>query len=590
MSFGQTRSVTLEGLSGSVVDVQAHLSGGLPAFMLGGLPDAACAQSPNRVKAAAASIGRSLAQDRITVNLSPASIPKNGSGFDLPIALAVVAALGMVPPRRLRDVVHLGELGLDGSVRPVRGVLPAVLCAARAGVRDVVVPAGNAAEALLVPDVRIHAVSHLAELVKAYTGTGETLSIGAGDVKGELPRHRTVPDLADVVGQEEARTALELAAAGGHHLFLLGPPGSGKTMLAERLVSILPRLTRDQSIDVLAVRSLLGVTAAELEVEGVAPFVAPHHSATQAAIIGGGSGAVRPGAISQAHHGVLFLDEAPEFRTGALQALRQPLESGAVVVARARTTVRFPARFQLVMAANPCPCGLGFGKGIGCSCTPLAKRSYLGRLSGPLLDRVDLQVQVPAVTRSALAGEAGESSAVVAARVAEARRVQGDRWGAAPWALNSQVPGGHLRRGRWRLPSRVTRDIDGSLDRGQLTLRGYDRVLRLGRTIDLHLCEPLSTSESRRTRPAFRLVCPVSARTARSDVVIAAGPSCRNRLTTTCLPAVAVVAPASRPCSKASSAGRRTSSWHGPWTVCSGTDATSSGSTSCASPGERSSR
>lgn len=483
MSFGRTRSVTLEGLTGTVVDVEAHLSGGLPAFMLGGLPDTACAQSPNRVKAATASIGRSLAQERITVNLSPASIHKNGTGFDLPIAIAVATALKLIEPERVRDLVHLGELALDGVIRSVHGVLPAVLSAARAGCRDVVVPVDNAAEARLVPGIRVHAVAHLGDLITAYASGAESFGVEVPSPRRRPALVRAPLDLSDVVGQEEARLALELAAAGGHHLFLLGPPGSGKTMLAERLSSILPRLSRDQSIDVLAVRSLLGVTAAELSVEGLPPFVAPHHSATQAAIIGGGSRAVKPGAISQAHHGVLFLDEAPEFKSSVLQSLRQPLESGRVVVSRARTTVLYPARFQLVMAANPCPCGLGFGKGVGCSCTPLAKRGYLGRLSGPLLDRVDLQVQVPAVTRSSLAGVTGESSAVVAARVHRARQAQAARWAETPWELNSQVPGSTLRRGRWRLPPATTTDLDRALDRGQLTLRGYDRVARVGWTI-----------------------------------------------------------------------------------------------------------
>lgn len=483
VTFGRTRSVTLEGLAGALVEVEAHLSNGLPAFMLGGLPDTACAQGPGRVKAAAASIGRSLAQERITVNLSPASLPKNGSGFDLPIMVAVLAALRVVPAAKVSEVVHLGELGLDGTIRPVRGVLPAVLTAAREGCREVVVPPENAAEAGLVPGIRVHAVRHIADLVSAYAADGPLALGPVSSVRLPGRRRQPMPDLSDVIGQEEARTAVELAAAGGHHLFLVGPPGSGKTMLAERLVSVLPALTREQSIDVLAVRSLLGVSADELEIGGAPPFVAPHHTASQAAIIGGGSGVVRPGAISQAHHGVLFLDEAPEFRTGALQSLRQPLEAGLVVVSRARASVHFPARFQLVMAANPCPCGLGFGKGGECLCRPMAKRAYIGKLSGPLLDRVDLQVQVPAVTRSSLSGEPGESSAAVAERVRAARAAQGRRWADTPWSLNSQVPGAWLRRGSGRLPRSVTADIDTALDRGHLTLRGYDRVLRVGWTV-----------------------------------------------------------------------------------------------------------
>jgi magnesium chelatase family protein len=480
--FGSTRSVTLEGLVGAVVEVEAHLSGGLPAFMLAGLPDAACAQSPHRVKAAMAGVGRLLSQDRITVNLSPASIPKNGSGFDLPIAVSVAAAVGRVPASAVREVVHIGELGLDGGIRAVRGVLPAVLSASRAGFRDVVVPPANAAEARLVPEVRVHTAASLGDLLASYAAT-ERPPEAEPDAADRSDPVAGGPDLTEVVGQEEARNALEVAAAGGHHLFLLGPPGSGKTMLAERLVSILPRLTREQSIDVLAVKSLLGLTAAELDLRGLPPFVAPHHSASQAAIIGGGSGQVRPGLISQAHHGVLFLDEAPEFKVGALQALRQPLESGHVVVARARSAVRFPARFQLVMAANPCPCGLGYGKGVGCSCSPRDKRAYVAKLSGPLLDRVDLQVEVQAVTRASLEHGGGETSEEVASRVAAARAAQAERWQDTRWRLNSEVPGSRLRRSPWRLPGSVTTDLERALDRGTLTLRGYDRVLRVGWTL-----------------------------------------------------------------------------------------------------------
>jgi magnesium chelatase family protein len=489
MALGRTRSVALTGLEGAVVSVEADIAQGLPHFAVSGLPDTACGQSPDRVKAATANSGLALPQRRITINLSPASIPKAGTGFDVAIAVAALGAAGTIPVPSAEPVVHIGELGLDGSIRPVRGVLPSVLAAARQGAADVVVPVGNAVEASLVGDVRVHPVPGLAELVALYRRAGGGPLPADGPHLGEAAwaqgrdGRAGVPDLADVVGQHEARAALELAAAGGHHLFLMGPPGAGKTMLAERLVSILPSLTRAESLDVLAVRSLVGQQPDGFVLGGLPPFVAPHHSASMSAVVGGGSGSISPGAISLAHHGVLFLDEAPEFNVRVLQSLRQPLESGQVVVARARGTVRFPARFQLVMAANPCPCGLGFGKGADCSCPPRAQRAYAAKLSGPLLDRVDLQVRMPAINRAALGQDAVEGSAAVAARVAQARAVQEERWAGSPWRLNGQASGSALRRGRWRLSPGATSDLDRALDRGRITLRGYDRVLRLGWTV-----------------------------------------------------------------------------------------------------------
>ncbi len=480
--------MTLRGLEGTVVTVECQIADGLPQFTVVGLPDAACRQSPDRIRSAASEVGFPVPRRKVTVNLSPASIPKNGTGFDLPIAVAVLAAAGVVPEGLCDGVAHVGELGLDGSIRPVGGVLPAVLAASREGVEQVVVAPPNAAEAGLVPGVEVFAVASLGELVALYRGARRSgrlpqppqTSVALG---GPGPESRGGPDLAEVLGQPEARGALEQAAAGGHHLFLLGPPGAGKTMLAERLPGILPPLSAEQALEVTAVRSLLGELVGGCSLDLAPPFVAPHHSASMAAIVGGGGRAdIRPGAISQAHHGVLFLDEAPEFNRAALQALRQPLESGDTTVWRAGAAVRYPARFQLVMAANPCPCGKGFGRGVDCSCTSLQRRSYAARVSGPLMDRVDLQIEVDRVTRASLGQPLGESSAVVAARVAGARAVQDERWRGHAWRLNSHVPGTALRRAPWRLPRQTTSDLDRALDRGLLTLRGYDRVLRLAWT------------------------------------------------------------------------------------------------------------
>ncbi|MGW3951950.1 YifB family Mg chelatase-like AAA ATPase [Streptomyces sp. NPDC004752] len=505
MGFARTCSVALVGVEGVVVEVQADLEPGVAAFTLVGLPDKSLTESRERVRAAVVNSGAEWPQKKLTVGLSPASVPKAGSGFDLAVACAVLGAAERIDPRVLADVMMIGELGLDGRVRPVRGILPAVLAAADAGYEQVVVPECAAAEATLVPGVSVLGIRSLRQLIALLTdepvpdeepdelgrpdpllaglrvpGTGAATgvhSIGAA-------QHDHDHDLADVVGQLSARTAVEVAAAGGHHLFLEGPPGAGKTMLAERLPAVLPRLGREESLEVTAVHSVAGLLPPGKPLIDVAPYCAPHHSATMQSLVGGGLGIARPGAVSLAHRGVLFLDEAPEFRSQALDALRQPLEAGHVVIARSAGVVRFPARFLMVLAANPCPCGRFSQRDTLCECLPSAIRRYQARLSGPLLDRVDLRVEVDPVTRAELTrpGARGESTATVADRVREARARAAARFTGSPWRTNSEVPGRELRS-RWHAASGAMDEAERNLERGVLTARGLDRVLRVAWTV-----------------------------------------------------------------------------------------------------------
>ncbi|MCW2607934.1 MAG: Mg chelatase, subunit ChlI [Frankiales bacterium] len=477
MALARAWAVTLVGLDGALVEVEADLAQGLPGLTVTGLPDAALSEARDRVRAAIVNSGQEWPSKRITLGLSPASLPKRGSGFDLALAAAVLAAAEVVPAAALQDRVLLGELGLDGQVRAVRGVLPAVLVARDAGMHRVVVPRANLAEARLLPGVDAVGVATLRELL--------ALLRGQQVIDHQVPEPPDdavdLPDLADVAGQPGGRTAVEVAAAGGHHLFLLGPPGSGKTMLAERLPGLLPPLTVEQALEVTAVHSVAGLLPAGHPLVRRAPFQDPHHTSSVASVVGGGSGIARPGAASLATQGVLFLDEAPEFAHGVLDALRQPLESGRVSVRRAAGTATYPARFTLVLAANPCPCAR---PGEECTCRPDARRRYLARLSGPLLDRVDMHVQVDRISRAELLAEQGsvEGSAAVARRVLQARQAAAARFAGTPWRCNGEVPPAELRR-HWPVPRTATRSAEQALDSGRLTARGYGRVLRLAWTL-----------------------------------------------------------------------------------------------------------